>query len=113
MPEGHTIHRVARDHRAARLEPGQGGVSVAHRSRVLPDPLLRAPRHEVVDDPVDPGVLDTHDLAGRRVATLCEGELADGRHEVTWETGDVPAGVYVLRLATEVGSLSRRLVVAR
>jgi hypothetical protein len=57
--------------------------------------------------------LSVYDLAGRRVATLVDTELTAGRHDVTWETDGVPSGVYVLRLMTDYGSLTRRLVVAR
>jgi len=60
-----------------------------------------------------PVELKVYDLAGRRVATLVEGELAAGRHEVSWDTEGFPAGVYLVRLATDNGSLTRRLVVAR
>lgn len=54
-----------------------------------------------------------YDLAGRRVATLVSDDLAAGRHELTWDVQDIPAGVYLLRLTTGEGALTRRLVVAR
>ncbi|MBD3371223.1 MAG: T9SS type A sorting domain-containing protein [Candidatus Coatesbacteria bacterium] len=60
-----------------------------------------------------PASLDVHDLAGRRVAALIEGELAAGRHHVFWSCQDYPVGVYLLRLETQTGVLTRRLVVSR
>ncbi|OGD74813.1 MAG: hypothetical protein A2Y64_00400 [Candidatus Coatesbacteria bacterium RBG_13_66_14] len=57
--------------------------------------------------------LTVYDLAGRRVDILVAGDLAAGRHEASWEAGGFPAGVYLVRLATDYGSLTRRLVVAR
>jgi len=57
--------------------------------------------------------LCVYDLAGRRVDILVAGDLAAGRHEASWDAGEFPAGVYLVRLATDYGSLTRRLVVAR
>jgi len=57
--------------------------------------------------------LAVYDLSGRRVATLVEGDLTAGRHEATWNCGEVPSGVYLYRLETATGTLSRRTVVAR
>jgi hypothetical protein len=57
--------------------------------------------------------LAVYDLAGRRVAALTAGELAAGRHQVVWSCQDEHAGVYLLRLETQTGALTRRLVVSR
>ena len=52
-----------------------------------------------------------HDLAGRRVATLMDGEAAAGWRTVRWEgSAGAPAGVYFARLATSVGVITRRFV---
>ncbi|MCX7021676.1 MAG: T9SS type A sorting domain-containing protein [bacterium] len=58
-------------------------------------------------------VLSEYDLSCRRVATLVDSELTAGRHEVAWSCADVPSGVYLYRLETSAGSLTRRLVVSR
>jgi aminopeptidase N len=60
-----------------------------------------------------PVELSVYDLAGRRVATLVEGDLAAGRHEVAWDAGSFPAGVYLVRLVADSGSLTKRVVLAR
>jgi len=57
--------------------------------------------------------LSVYDLAGRRVATLSEGELPAGRHTVNWNCAAEAAGVYLLRLETQGAALSRRIVVGR
>jgi len=57
--------------------------------------------------------LSVYDLAGRRVATPLDSELTAGRHETTWNCGDVPSGVYLYRLETTAGSLTQRLVISR
>ena len=54
-----------------------------------------------------------YDLSGRRVASLVNSDLAAGRHEVSWSCADVGSGVYLYRLETNSGSITRRLVVAR
>jgi hypothetical protein len=57
--------------------------------------------------------LSVYDLAGRRVATLSEGELPAGRHAVSWDCAGEASGVYLLRLETAGEALSRRVVVGR
>jgi hypothetical protein len=57
--------------------------------------------------------LSVYDLAGRRVARLVEGELTAGRHEVSWDCAEVPSGIYLYRLTTDSGSLTKRLAVSR
>jgi hypothetical protein len=53
-----------------------------------------------------------HDVAGRRVATLADGELESGEHAFTWNTGGGAApGVYFARLASPLGDRTVRVVV--
>ncbi|MBD3372348.1 MAG: T9SS type A sorting domain-containing protein, partial [Candidatus Coatesbacteria bacterium] len=65
-----------------------------------------------LDSPAAVG-LALYDLAGRRVCTVFQGELAAGRHELTVDTTGLPAGVYLLRLDSSGESLLRRLAVVR
>jgi hypothetical protein len=58
-------------------------------------------------------VLAVYDLSGRRVATPVDADETAGRHEVAWNCGDIPSGVYLYRLETSAGALTRRLVVSR
>jgi hypothetical protein len=44
--------------------------------------------------------LEAFDRSGRRLATLASGNLAAGAHTATWDTRNVPAGIYFIRLAT-------------
>ncbi|MCX7022067.1 MAG: M1 family aminopeptidase, partial [bacterium] len=57
--------------------------------------------------------VSVYDLAGRRVGTLFEGDLAAGRHEVSWDASGASPGVYLVLLDTDSGRAHRRLVVAR
>ena len=43
--------------------------------------------------------LAVYDVVGRRVASLVDGVLAAGRHEVTWDAANLPTGVYFYRIA--------------
>ncbi len=60
--------------------------------------------------------LAVHDLAGRRVRTILNGELAVGAHSERWDLRDdaghrVGAGMYVARLVTADGVRTQRMVV--
>lgn len=64
-----------------------------------------------------PAVVTVHDLAGRRLAVLLEGDLPAGEHEVAWDgrAGGraAPAGIYLLRVAGPGGSATSRLVLVK
>jgi hypothetical protein len=58
--------------------------------------------------------LRVYDVAGRVVATLLDrATLEPGAHEVPFDGGRLPAGVYLARLTTGGVSETRRIVVAR
>jgi S-formylglutathione hydrolase FrmB len=61
------------------------------------------------------GTLDIMDVTGRRVASLLDGELASGAHEVTWDRqGSGGMGVYFVRMSVPGrGVVSTRIVLAR
>ncbi len=67
-----------------------------------------------------PGVVDlsVFDLAGRRVATLHQGHLEAGEHQLTWNgTTDggqsAPSGQYTYTLRTAAGVTSRSMVLVK
>ena len=62
--------------------------------------------------------LAVYDLQGRRIALLHEGDLRAGPHQRSWngrDDGDreVAAGVYLYRLETKAGELSRKMTLVR
>ena len=78
-------------------------LGAARLSRSYPNPFN--PRTTIcLELPASLSVaLTIHDVSGRRVATLIDGRLAAGRHELVWEGRDaagrqVSAGVYCYRL---------------
>lgn len=54
--------------------------------------------------------LDVFDLAGRRVATVCDEVLPAGSHATTWQPRDLASGLYLARLVTPSGTATFRLV---
>lgn len=57
--------------------------------------------------------LSVHDAAGRRIASLADGEFGAGNHAIRWQEGGVPPGIYyyILRVGTE--ERSGRVVVTK
>ncbi len=53
------------------------------------------------------------DLLGREVARLIDGQMPQGRHEVTWDGDGVPSGVYLYRMDTEHFRETRQMVVVK
>ena len=57
--------------------------------------------------------VDVFDALGRRVATLADGALPAGVHDLAVDTSALPTGVYLVRLTTDDGPRTTRLTVAR
>jgi hypothetical protein len=78
------------------------------------NPLIRARFHLPRDGYTRVAV---HDLTGRRVAVLADGNLPAGDHEVRWNGrgpgGAAAAGAYLFRIETPSGCLSRKLVLLK
>jgi len=62
-----------------------------------------------------PGPVDlvVYDLAGRVVTVLHEGVASAGLHSVSWDTSDLPAGVYCQTVTAPGGSDQRKCTVLR
>jgi len=57
--------------------------------------------------------LAVYDIVGQKVVTLARGVMSAGRHEVSWNTASVAAGVYFYRLSFEGTTRTNRVVVVR
>ena len=57
--------------------------------------------------------ISLYDLSGRRVSTLFDGETAAGRHDISCDASALTPGVYLVYLDSCVGTLTRRVVIAR
>src|SRR5690606_7342591 len=81
---------------APRPNPARGGTALSF-SVAAPTPVR----------------LTVHDALGREVARLVDGPVAAGAHEVPLAAGALPAGVYLVRMATPEGVRVRRLALVR
>lgn len=57
--------------------------------------------------------LEVFDLRGRRLATLSEGQKNAGQHSIEWNAANLPSGIYIYRLSSPEGSVSRRCVLMK
>ncbi len=58
-------------------------------------------------------ILEIYNLVGQRVAILADGEYPAGRHSITWDASNVASGVYLYRLNTDSGVLSKKMVLLK
>ena len=61
----------------------------------------------------DPVKLVVYDMLGRQVRVLVDGVVAAGIHEVRFDAGLLPSGVYGYRLDTPAGSFTRTMHLLR
>ncbi len=57
--------------------------------------------------------LSVFDITGREVRSLAVGPYPAGSHQVRFEAGDLPSGLYVYRLVTESGTASMPVVLLK
>ena len=57
--------------------------------------------------------LEIYDLLGQRVLTAADAEYRAGQHQVTISAATLRPGVYLYRLATSSGLLTRKMIVIR
>ena len=57
--------------------------------------------------------VSVYDALGREVAVLAEGPYGVGRHDVTFESGSLPSGVYVVRAVVGAEAQTARVTVVR
>lgn len=64
--------------------------------------------------PVNSAVtLKVYDLLGRNVATLVDGQVPAGQHEVQFDASNLSSGVYLYRLATREFSKTRKMILVK
>jgi hypothetical protein len=57
--------------------------------------------------------IDVFDVAGKRVASLCNGEFPPGIHDVPWNAENMASGVYFVRLTAGDRVATRRLLLLK
>ena len=95
------------------VEHNSEGLLYARRVAVMPT-LTRNEVHILFSLQVDGDVaIDVYDASGRMVDQVTSRNYARGEHQVTWyiRHSHVPSGVYFIRLRTDAGSISQKIVV--
>ena len=82
-------------------------------ARVWPNPAADRLTVEVAMPTAGPLRADLFDTLGRRVATLHDGAAPAGTPRVAADVSGLPTGVYLLRVATDQGTETARITVAR
>lgn len=95
--------------------PGEAGGRVS-LSAPFPNPARDGAELEFVLPSAGHARLAVFDAAGRRLATVREGEFAAGRHSARWDLRDsagsrVSTGLVFVRLETAAGARTRRMIV--
>jgi PKD repeat protein len=92
------------------IQPGHGALRLLAAS---PNPV-RDRSHVTFELPLDaPAVLELLDARGTVARTLAQGVFAPGVHSAMLDAGELPAGVYELRLRCAGATRSMRVVVIR
>jgi len=115
--DGVTVYRTAQT--VATEDEGQAPLLLGGRAlSASPNPFN--PATVIAFELAAPGrvELTVHDALGRRVRTLAAGAHASGRHEVRWDGVDAQgrragSGVYFVRLATDAGVETRKVMLAK
>ena len=78
---------------------------------IYPNPVATSATILIVLERAVAVSLSIYDMLGRRVASLADGVLPAGRHELEWTPSQVPAGTYAVMLVAGSGREIRTLVV--
>ncbi|MEN9839692.1 MAG: hypothetical protein RL177_1171 [Bacteroidota bacterium] len=57
--------------------------------------------------------LAVYDMLGREVAVLVDGAMSAGFHEVTFDAKALSSGMYIYRLETAQGAVSKRMMLVK
>lgn len=78
-----------------------------------PNPFRSTCRLTLCTEKSQTARLEVYNLRGQRLATLHDGVLPPGTKDFTWDGSSYPAGVYLVKLSSDAGSLSRRIVLIK
>lgn len=53
--------------------------------------------------------LKVYSLIGQEVATLVNGEMGAGNHQVTFDASELSSGIYLVRLQSDIGVRTRKI----
>jgi Secretion system C-terminal sorting domain len=76
-----------------------------------PNPVTSSSRLDFAMEEAGPVSIVVYDVAGRRVATLLEGQRPKGWNTVQLDSSQMASGVYFLKMQTSMKAVSRKFVV--
>jgi hypothetical protein len=98
---------------ALKLGLGADGAPLAALLGNSPNPFTTATAVLFELGRAAPVRLSVWDVSGSRLAVLLDGPVAAGRHEVRWDAGGLPSGVYIVQLQTPDVRLTHKVTLAR
>ncbi len=57
--------------------------------------------------------LEVYNMAGQRVQTLVNGLISQGNHSVNFDASELSSGMYIYRLSSEFGTISRKMLLVK
>jgi serine protease AprX len=78
-----------------------------------PNPFNSSVRIEMTAETLMPVTLEVYNVLGRRVATLFQGQLSEGIHQITWNAEQVSSGRYWIKARTPLGTRVTAVVYLR
>ncbi len=54
--------------------------------------------------------LSIYSQLGEKIATIFEGVKEKGTHQLTWNSNDLPSGIYFIKLQTDIGSTTQKII---
>ena len=58
-------------------------------------------------------MVSIYDITGREVAVLVNSEMASGDHQITWEAGNTPNGIYFCTISTADAKITQKVMLAK
>jgi hypothetical protein len=114
LEHGHASHGLARMPLGAILDVPRPQSVTGHVALAVRQNPVRGRAHFVITLPAAAHArLTVHDVAGRLLATLNDGELTAGEHQFEWAAAGAEPAVYFIRLVTPSLHESRRFVLLR
>ena len=80
---------------------------------IYPNPVSNTARVAFTLGKATPVNLDVFNMEGSKVRTLAAGHFASGDHVVECITGQLPSGIYFIRMLTDEGISTRKMVIVR
>ncbi len=78
-----------------------------------PNPVIAETHFSFFLFRAEPVTLKLYDIAGREISTLVNDRKAAGQYRISFEAGELPAGVYLYRLQTGHSIATKKMIVAK